>query len=87
MLRVSTQPVSFFYLLMKVIWPAFIVAGVASGLIFSFISPDDLAMLDKQLELSDLGVYTLGFFVFWILGMMASGLTALLLVEFNSSDK
>ncbi|NMM29287.1 MAG: hypothetical protein HHJ12_18925 [Glaciimonas sp.] len=63
---------------MAILWPSFLTACVASGLLFSLIDPEQLVLLDYRIELSNLGVYTIGFFVFWLLGAISSGLTVLL---------
>lgn len=68
-------------MIMAVLWPSFLMACVSSGLLFSLIDPVELVLLDNQLHLSQLGTYTAGFFLFWLLGTIASSLTALLLVD------
>lgn len=65
-------------ILMVILWPSFLTACVASGLLFSLIDPEQLILLDDRIQLSNLGVYTAGFFVFWLLGATSSGLTVLL---------
>ena len=64
--------------LMWVIWPAFLVAGILEMLVFATVDPQDLHWAGQPLDLSRQGIYTLAFFVFWALTMVASGLTALL---------
>lgn len=66
---------------MAVLWPSFLMACVTSGLLFSLIDPMELIVLDNRIHLSPIGTYTVGFFLFWFLGAIASSLTALLLVE------
>lgn len=68
-------------IVMAVLWPSFLMACVSSGMLFSLIDPVELVLLDNQLHLSQLGTYTVGFFLFWFLGAIASALTALLLVD------
>ena len=65
-------------MLMVVLWPAFLMACVATGLFFSLVDPMELIVLDQRVQVHILGAYTIGFFVFWILGILSSGLTALL---------
>lgn len=65
-------------MLMIVLWPAFLMACAATGLFFSMVDPMELIVLDKRLQMHETGVYTLGFFAFWLLGILSSGLTALL---------
>ena len=61
--------------LMWVIWPAFLVAGVAETVFFTVFDPFDLRFFGAPLELSREAIYTLGFFGFWGLGIAASALT------------
>lgn len=61
--------------MMWVIWPAFLVAGVAEAIFFTVFDPFDLHFFGARLELSREAIYTMGFFGFWGLGIAASGLT------------
>lgn len=65
-------------MLMIVLWPAFLMACVATGLFFSLVDPMELIILDERVKVHVLGAYTIGFFIFWMLGILSSGLTALL---------
>ena len=58
--------------LMWIVWPAFLMAGVIEMLVFAMGDPQDL------LEISRQGVYTLAFFVFWLITSISGGLTTLL---------
>ncbi len=71
---------------MVVLWPAFLMACVASGVIFSLIDPAELILLDRHFHLSNLVVYTLGFLLFWLLGCVASSLTALRMLEWHQEN-
>ncbi len=64
--------------MMWIAWPAFLVAGVLEVLVFSVVDPQDLHWFGQPVEMSRQGVYTLAFFVFWIITMLSSGLTTLL---------
>lgn len=68
-------------IVMAVLWPSFLMACVTSGMLFSLVDPEELVLLDNKVQLSSLGMYTMGFFLFWFLGSIASSLTALLLIE------
>lgn len=70
--------VAFRLSLMVVLWPSFLMACVATGLFFSLIDPLELIILDQRVQLHLLGAYTIGFFAFWLLGILSSALTALL---------
>lgn len=64
--------------LMWIAWPAFLVAGVIEMVVFAMVDPQDLHWFGSPLALSREGVYTLAFFVFWVLTMASSALTTLL---------
>ena len=64
--------------MMWIAWPAFLVAGMFEVLVFGLVDPQDLEWFGHPLALSRQAVYTLSFFVFWVLTMISSGLTTLL---------
>ncbi len=68
-------------LLMTILWPSFIMAGISVGVIFSLIDPDTLVVNGNNIELSNVVVYSISFFIFWFLGAIASALTALLMCK------
>lgn len=68
-------------LLMSVMWPSFIMACVSMAVLFSLIDADSVTMHGEGIELSNMMVYSLAFFIFWALGALSSGLTALLMCK------
>ncbi|MGB7482846.1 hypothetical protein ABRZ04_04940 [Castellaniella ginsengisoli] len=60
--------------LMWILWPSFLMAGVASAIVFALIDPLDVVFLG-HLQASRLTVYTAGFFLFWIMAALSSALT------------
>lgn len=60
---------------MWIIWPAFLVAGIAEIVFFSIFDPFDLHFFGAPLDWSRQAIYTLGFFGFWGLGITSSALT------------
>jgi hypothetical protein len=64
--------------LMWVIWPGFLVAGVAEAIFFTIFDPFDLHFFGAPLEMSRQAIYTMGFFGFWVLGIASSALTIFL---------
>jgi hypothetical protein len=64
--------------LMWIVWPAFLVAGVAEIVFFSVFDPFELHFFGDALEISREGLYTIGFFGFWGLGIASSALTMFL---------
>ena len=61
--------------LMRIVWPAFLVAVVAEAVFFSVFDPFELHFFGEPLDWSRQGIYTLGFFGFWGLGVACSTLT------------
>ena len=61
-----------------ILWPSFIVGGVAEGIFFTLFDPIDLHLFGDPLALSRTAVYTIGFFGFWALAAASSALTCLL---------
>jgi hypothetical protein len=64
--------------LMWVIWPAFLVAGVAEANWRELFDPNELHIVGAPLEMSRSAIYTMGFFGFWALGIASSALTVFL---------
>lgn len=52
-----------------VLWPSFIAAGIAEGLFFTLINPQELYLFGEPVHLSAIATYSIGFLVFW--GMCA----------------
>jgi hypothetical protein len=63
---------------MWIAWPAFLVAGVMEMAVFAVVDPADLQWFGSSLNWSREAVYTLAFFVFWVLAMASSALTMVL---------
>ncbi|MBK6975431.1 MAG: hypothetical protein WCF44_17890 [Candidatus Methylophosphatis roskildensis] len=53
--------------LIQVLWPSFIVAGIAEILFFTVIDPQELYFFGQPVHLSRLATYSIGFFAFWAL--------------------
>ena len=64
--------------IMWIVWPAFLMAGVAELVFFSVFDPFDLHFFGAPLEMSRQAIYTMGFFGFWGLGIASSALTLFL---------
>jgi hypothetical protein len=63
---------------MAILWPSFLMAGVAEGVFFSLINPQELYLLGKEVAYPALATYSLGFFSFWALCAISSALTSFL---------
>lgn len=71
--RTDTPPVQ---RAVAVLWPSFLVAGVATVAFFTAFDPQQLAPVAGGGEpLNRLGSYTVGFFLFWLLTLSSSVLT------------
>ncbi len=73
--------------LLRLLWPAFLVAAVAEAVFFAVFDPFDLHFLGAPLEMSRLAIYTMGFFGFWGLGFASSALAAFLDGEISRSPR
>jgi hypothetical protein len=62
-------------MLIWILWPSFIVAGIAEGIFFTLFDPTDLTLLDAPIQASRTAVYSIGFFAFWALAAASSALT------------
>jgi hypothetical protein len=74
------------YLLIWILWPSFLVAGMAEGLLFTVVHPQELLFFGHHPDISDEGVYTIGFFVIWIFCAVSSALTAYILPGIEASN-
>jgi len=70
---------------MQVVWPAFLTAGAAELVFFSIFDPFELHFFGQPLDWSREGIYALGFFGFWALGIASSALS-LFLAQTNEPD-
>ena len=61
--------------LVAIFWPSFITAGTATILFFAAFDPQLLMSISGYGEISRMGGYTVGFFLFWILTSITCGLT------------
>lgn len=68
-----------------VLWPSFIVGGIATVCFFSFFDPETLPFGDtlavfNEPHLADdrLFIYSVGFFIFWLFAAASSWLTSFL---------
>ena len=64
--------------LIWILWPSFIVAGVAEVLFFTVFDPVELPIPWEGASLSRLDVYSVGFLLFWILAAASSAFTCFL---------
>ncbi len=67
--------------LMWIAWPAFMAACLLELLVFAFVDPLELQWSGQALGWSRQAVYSGAFFAFWLVSMLACGLTTLLRIS------
>jgi len=59
-----------------VFWPSFLTAGLATILFFTAFNPQEISIcMGHAKPVSNIGSYTIGFFLFWILTSSTCALT------------
>ncbi len=61
-----------------VLWPSFVVAGIAEGIFFTVIDPQELYLFGQPVYLSQIATYSIGFFGFWAVCAASSFMTCFL---------
>ena len=59
----------------SILWPSFLMAGVATILFFTAFDPSVLLQETRFADISRLGAYSIGFFLFWLLTTTSCALT------------
>lgn len=67
-------------LMMTTLWPSFIMACASTALLFSLVDSDAI-INSNNIEFSNEVLYSIAFFIFWLLGALTSALTALLMCK------
>ena len=63
---------------MWILWPSFVVAGMAEVVFFTVIDPQHLYLLGREVELGRMATYSIGFLLFWALAAGSSAFTCFL---------
>lgn len=58
-----------------ILWPSFIVAGMAEAVFFTAFDPQELVIFGEPVTWSRIAVYSIGFFVLWAVTAATSSLT------------
>ncbi len=61
--------------LIWILWPSFLVSIMAVGFLFSVITPEDVVFFGHHPDISDEGIYTLGFLTIWLFCALSSTLS------------
>jgi len=58
-----------------ILWPSFLAAIIAEGLVFSLFRPEDLLLFGQPHYLSNEAIYSIGFFAFWTICAISSAIS------------
>lgn len=61
--------------LIHILWPSFLVAGMADIVFTTLFDPLEIMYHGEAVIEQRLAAYTIGFFVFWLLGIASSAMT------------
>jgi len=61
--------------IIAVLWPSFLTSGLATILFFTAFDPEVLSLSSGYPQISRLGGYSIGFFLFWLLTSVTCALT------------
>ena len=64
--------------LIWILWPSFLVACMAEAVFFTFFDPGELVVFGSSVGSGRTAVYSIGFFLFWLITAASSALTCLL---------
>jgi len=67
----SIQPIPPIQRVVAVLWPSFIISGIATIIFFTAFDPYEVL----NLNISRTGAYSIGFFMFWLMSTASSLLT------------
>ncbi len=66
-------------IVLTILWPSFLAAGVGVGIVFTLLDPMEFTVMGDHIRVSRITVYSVGFFVMWVITAAASAMTAYLL--------
>ncbi|GAB2885868.1 membrane protein [Uliginosibacterium flavum] len=61
--------------LILILWPSFLLAGVAEIIFFTLVNPQELYLLGQPVHYSSTTTYSVGFLMFWALCATTSAAT------------
>lgn len=71
---------------MTILWCSFLMAGIAEGIFFSLINPQELYLFGKVVDCPPTLAYSIGFFAFWALCAASSWLTCFIVCGSGKAD-
>jgi hypothetical protein len=78
------QPIPVIQRVVGILWPSFITAGIATILFFTAFDPD---IIFVDYDITRLGAYSIGFFIFWLFGIVTAMLTCFFMRPCNVFNK
>jgi len=72
--------------LLRILWPSFLMAGVTSAVVFALVDPLDVYVFG-HIQAERQVVYAVGFFLFWCTAALSSALTLRLGVPEDEEDR
>lgn len=71
----QARPIPKIQQVISILWPSFLTAGAATILFFVVFDPQLIMQVSGYGDISRLGGYTIGFFLFWMLTSTSCALT------------
>jgi hypothetical protein len=71
--------------LMWILWPSFLMAGLASAVVFALIDPLDVSIFGHIRPEREM-LYAFGFFFFWLIAALSSVLTVFMSPKDNKDQ-
>ncbi len=71
----NNQSVPLVQRVVAILWPSFVVSGIATILFFTAFDPIEIIGCVGGWDISRMGYYSIGFFLFWLLTSLNSVLT------------
>ena len=72
----TVEPGPIRLLAMQIAWPSFVMAGVMEALVFAVVDPRSLHWFGQEaIDWSPQAVYTVSFFLFWLVIASACGIS------------
>jgi len=71
--------------LMWILWPSFLMAGMASAVVFALVDPLDVAIFG-HIKIEREFLYAFGFFFFWLIAALSSLLTVFMSPSGNKNQ-
>jgi hypothetical protein len=78
------MPIPVIQRIIGILWPSFVTAGIATILFFTAFDPDVIFI---DYDITRLGAYSIGFFIFWLFGIVTAMLTCFFMQPCETFNK